>query len=116
MEKEDTTLEEFLKEKMSNLLKYIDSIIGVDNELYKQLFSIKDNSTLIIQFTSTLASVATKKNIEYAGKKYVDYELDKKLVQEYIKQYNISSEKITDDVLDKISQYLSLFCFVIDNN
>ena len=107
----EITIEEFLKQKLTNFILYLEKTIGTKNELYPQVKQLQENSKALISYAEYLSKAA---KMNPTTKKY---EFEESVIVEYLennKFKKIDLAKLDNsNFLHKLQRYLELFVNVI---
>lgn len=98
--------EVFIKEKLNNFIIFIESIIGKDNNIYKDFISYKNDIKLFLQAIMQISSFAVKE-----GNNKV---LPKEHIFKYLEYQNIT-KKIEDKDIIKLNRYFNMFIKIIES-
>lgn len=109
-----TTKEQFLKQKLKNLIIFIAETIGTENKVYNELKDYEDKPIdAFLQMIIALSKYAVKKDNEFAfEEETVVYFLEHRGVQ---KKTLFKDPTHGEKVLKKLNQYFSMFLNVINN-
>lgn len=101
--------ETFLKQKISNLIIYLDKTVGKECNLYKQIIQISNNPVYLVEYSSQIVKNAYLDNDKYAFKDEV--------ICDYIERCGLKKIdfiKLDDGkFLEKIKKYMEMFANVI---
>lgn len=107
------SVNEFIKEKLNNLISYIQKTLGSNCKLYNEIFRFKNDIVSLISYADMLKKVCYIKEGHY--------ELPKEKIIEYLinnmeVDMNFVNTEEGIEFASKIKSYLELFVNVICNN
>lgn len=102
------TIIEFINEKITNCILYIEKTIGKENDLYAMITNFKKDEKELLKFAELLSSVAKKNDKGF-------FYFEEATVEDYLKNtmhlekfYASGDEKIIE-FTGRIKRYLELF-------
>ena len=100
-----TSKGEFMQQKLKNFIKYIETAIGKDNQVYRDLLNYESNFQEFLRVLLSLQNFAKKKDNKYV--------FEEETLVKFLESRGIQKNVLNAEVIDKINRYFSMFTTVL---